>query len=224
MNYEETLASALQRLHDEGSLSHVHRHRAPEGGLPPCRLAPGRTGRNGRSRYGAATITSAWASTPPCSRRCTRPSTPPARRSGGAHATSPAPRSTTTVSRRSLRTCTARKARFSSPRPTSPTDATLSTLPKLFPGLIIYSDALNHASMIEGIRSQQTGRSASSGTTTSLICARFSRPTTPAAPKLIAFESIYSMDGDIAPIEAICDLALEFGALTYLDEVHAVGM
>jgi 5-aminolevulinate synthase len=102
-------------------------------------------------------------------------------------------------------------------------DATLSTLPKLFPGLIIYSDALNHASMIEGIR-RNGGPSASSATTMSSICASCWRPTIPDAPKLIAFESIYSMDGDFGPIEAICDLADEFGALTYIDEVHAVGM
>jgi 5-aminolevulinate synthase len=77
-------------------------------------------------------------------------------------------------------------------------DATLSTLPKLFPGLIIYSDALNHASMIEGVR-RNGGPSASSATTTSSTCANCWRPTIPAAPKLIAFESIYSMDGDFGP-------------------------
>jgi len=102
-------------------------------------------------------------------------------------------------------------------------DATLSTLPKLFPGLIIYSDASNHASMIEGIRRnggpKRIFRHNDIGHLRALLEAD-----DPAAPKLIAFESIYSMDGDIAPIEAICDLALEFGALTYLDEVHAVGM
>jgi 5-aminolevulinate synthase len=102
-------------------------------------------------------------------------------------------------------------------------DATLSTLPKLFPGLIIYSDELNHASMIEGIR-RNGGQSASSATTTWRICASLLEADDPAAPKLIAFESIYSMDGDFGPIEALCDLAEEFGALTYLDEVHAVGM
>ncbi len=102
-------------------------------------------------------------------------------------------------------------------------DATLSTLPKLFPGLIIYSDALNHASMIEGIRrnggSKRVFRHNDVEHLRELLAAD-----DPAAPKLIAFESIYSMDGDFGPIEAICDLADEFGALTYLDEVHAVGM
>jgi len=102
-------------------------------------------------------------------------------------------------------------------------DATLSTLPKLFPDLIIYSDALNHASMIEGIRrnggSKRIFRHKDLGHLRELLEAD-----DPKVPKLIAFESIYSMDGDFAPIAEICDLADEFNALTYLDEVHAVGM
>ncbi|HHX89731.1 MAG TPA: 5-aminolevulinate synthase, partial [Paracoccus sp.] len=102
-------------------------------------------------------------------------------------------------------------------------DATLSTLPKLFPGLIIYSDALNHASMIEGVRrnggAKRIFRHNDVAHLRELMAAD-----DPAAPKLIAFESIYSMDGDFAPIGAICDLAEEFGALSYMDEVHAVGM
>jgi 5-aminolevulinate synthase len=102
-------------------------------------------------------------------------------------------------------------------------DATLSTLPKLFPGLIIYSDALNHASMIEGIRrnggARRVFRHNDLAHLRELLAAD-----DPAAPKLIAFESVYSMDGDFGPIAQIVDLAQEFGALTYLDEVHAVGM
>ncbi|MBE0454403.1 MAG: 5-aminolevulinate synthase [Roseovarius sp.] len=102
-------------------------------------------------------------------------------------------------------------------------DATLSTLPKLFPGLIIYSDELNHASMIEGVRrnggAKRIFRHNDVAHLRELLAAD-----EPGAPKLIAFESIYSMDGDFGPIEAICDLADEFGALTYIDEVHAVGM
>ncbi len=102
-------------------------------------------------------------------------------------------------------------------------DATLSTLPKLFPGLIIYSDALNHASMIEGVRrnggAKRIFRHNDVAHLRELIAAD-----DPAAPKLIAFESIYSMDGDFGPIKEICDLAEEVGALTYVDEVHAVGM
>src|SRR6056297_3415261 len=102
-------------------------------------------------------------------------------------------------------------------------DATLSTLPKLFPGLIIYSDELNHASMIEGVRrnggAKRIFRHNDVDHLRELMAAD-----DPRAPKLIAFESVYSMDGDFGPIEAICDLADEFGALTYIDEVHAVGM
>ena len=102
-------------------------------------------------------------------------------------------------------------------------DATLSTLPKLFPGLIIYSDNLNHASMIEGIR--RNGGAKRIFRHNDLAHLReMLEADDPAAPKLIAFESIYSMDGDVSPMEAICDLAQEFNALTYLDEVHAVGM
>jgi 5-aminolevulinate synthase len=102
-------------------------------------------------------------------------------------------------------------------------DATLSTLRRIFPGLIIYSDALNHASMIEGVRrgggEKRIFRHNDVAHLRSLLAGD-----DPAAPKLIAFESIYSMDGDFGPIAEICDLADEFGALTYIDEVHAVGM
>ena len=102
-------------------------------------------------------------------------------------------------------------------------DATLSTLRSIFPGLIIYSDALNHASMIEGVRRgngpKRIFRHNDLAHLRELLAAD-----DPEAPKLIAFESVYSMDGDFGPIKEICDLADEFGALTYLDEVHAVGM
>ena len=102
-------------------------------------------------------------------------------------------------------------------------DATLSTLPKLFPGLIIYSDALNHASMIEGVRRNGGAKRIFRHNDVEHLRALLAADD-PDAPKLIAFESIYSMDGDFGPIESICDLADEFGALTYIDEVHAVGM
>jgi 5-aminolevulinate synthase len=89
--------------------------------------------------------------------------------------------------------------------------------------LIIYSDALNHASMIEGVRrnggAKRIFRHNDVDHLRELMAAD-----DPAAPKLIAFESIYSMDGDFGPIKELCDLADEFGALTYIDEVHAVGM
>ena len=102
-------------------------------------------------------------------------------------------------------------------------EAALSTLGKLLPGCVIFSDALNHASMIAGIKSsgceKRVFRHNDLEHLEELLAAE-----DPEAPKLIAFESVYSMDGDIAPIAAICDLADKYNALTYLDEVHAVGM
>ncbi len=102
-------------------------------------------------------------------------------------------------------------------------EATLSTLAKLLPGCIVFSDALNHASMIAGIRhagcEKRVFRHNDLAHLEELLAAE-----DPASPKLIAFESVYSMDGDVAPIHAICDLADKYNALTYLDEVHAVGM
>ncbi len=102
-------------------------------------------------------------------------------------------------------------------------DASLSTLPRLFPGLIIYSDELNHASMIEGIRRNGGAKRVFKHNDLADLRAKLAADD-PAAPKLIAFESVYSMDGDFGPIAGIVELAEEFGALTYLDEVHAVGM
>jgi len=102
-------------------------------------------------------------------------------------------------------------------------DTSIATLGKLLPGLHIFSDALNHASLIEGIRHSGCKRSVfrhnDLGHLEGLLAAA-----DPAAPKLIVFESVYSMDGDIAPIKEICDLADQYGALTYIDEVHAVGL
>lgn len=102
-------------------------------------------------------------------------------------------------------------------------EATLSTLQKILPGLIIFSDALNHASMIEGIRHgggpRHIFRHNDLEHLEELLAAA---PL--AAPKLIAFESVYSMDGDIADIAGTIALAKKYGAMTYLDEVHAVGL
>ena len=102
-------------------------------------------------------------------------------------------------------------------------DATLSTLRTIFPGLIIYSDALNHASMIEGVRRGGGEKRIFRHNDVAHLRELLAKDD-PAAPKLIAFESVYSMDGDFGPIKEICDLAREFDALTYIDEVHAVGM
>ncbi|MCF1473853.1 5-aminolevulinate synthase [Agrobacterium vitis] len=101
--------------------------------------------------------------------------------------------------------------------------ATLGTLGQKIPGLIIFSDALNHASMIEGIRYAKCERVIWKHNDVKDLEAKL-KAADPKAPKLIAFESVYSMDGDIAPIREICDLADRYGAMTYLDEVHAVGM
>ncbi|MBE9476740.1 MAG: 5-aminolevulinate synthase [Proteobacteria bacterium] len=102
-------------------------------------------------------------------------------------------------------------------------EATLSVLPKLFPGLIIFSDALNHASMIEGIRHGFCEKHIFNHNDMAHLRSLLEAAPKD-APKLIAFESLYSMDGDFGLIAEICDLADEFNALTYIDEVHAVGL
>ncbi len=102
-------------------------------------------------------------------------------------------------------------------------EATLSTLAKVLPGCIIFSDELNHASMIAGIRNSGCEKRVWRHNDLQHL-EELLEASDPQAPKLIAFESVYSMDGDIAPIAAICDLADKYNALTYLDEVHAVGM
>ncbi|HUI18118.1 MAG TPA: 5-aminolevulinate synthase [Alphaproteobacteria bacterium] len=102
-------------------------------------------------------------------------------------------------------------------------EAALSILSRLLPGCVVFSDALNHASMIEGIRhggrEKRIFRHNDAADLERLLAAA-----DPAVPKLVAFESVYSMDGDIAPIAELCTVAERYGALTYLDEVHAVGL
>lgn len=102
-------------------------------------------------------------------------------------------------------------------------DATLSTLAKLLPGCIIFSDSLNHASMIAGIRNSGCEKRVFNHNDMAHLEHLLAAEDLD-TPKLIAFESVYSMDGDVAPIHAVCDLADKYNALTYIDEVHAVGM
>ena len=102
-------------------------------------------------------------------------------------------------------------------------DATLSTLAKLLPGVVILSDEKNHASMIEGMKRGGGRKIIWRHNDIEDLEAKL-RSLPRATPKIIAFESVYSMDGHIAPIGAICELAKRYNALTYLDEVHAVGL
>jgi 5-aminolevulinate synthase len=99
----------------------------------------------------------------------------------------------------------------------------LSTLAGKLPGAVVFSDALNHASMIEGIRHSRAERRIFRHNDAADLD-RLLAAAEPGAPKIVAFESLYSMDGDIAPIADILDVAEKHGALTYLDEVHAVGL
>jgi 5-aminolevulinate synthase len=101
--------------------------------------------------------------------------------------------------------------------------AALSTLASKLPNCVVLSDAGNHASMIEGIRHSRAEYIVFKHNDVADLEAKLAA-IEPGRAKLIAFESVYSMDGDIGPIEAICDLAIKYGAITYLDEVHAVGM
>ena len=102
-------------------------------------------------------------------------------------------------------------------------EATLSTIASLLPECHVYSDALNHASMIQGIRHSGAKKFIFKHKDPADL-ERMLRDADPSVPKLIAFESVYSMDGDIAPSAEICDVADLYGAMTYLDEVHAVGL
>lgn len=101
--------------------------------------------------------------------------------------------------------------------------AALGTLGAQIPNMIIFSDASNHASMIEGVRHSRAEKVIWKHNDVKDLEEKLAAAD-PDAPKMIAFESVYSMDGDIAPIKEICDVADKYGAMTYLDEVHAVGL
>ncbi len=105
-------------------------------------------------------------------------------------------------------------------------EATLGVLAKQLPNAVVFSDAQNHASMIAGIRNSRAEYHVFRHNDAAHLRQLMAQVENfgPGRPKIVAFESIYSMDGDVAPIAALCDAAQEFGALTYLDEVHAVGM
>ncbi len=102
-------------------------------------------------------------------------------------------------------------------------EAALATLASQMPGCIVFSDALNHASMIQGIKHSGAEKKIFAHNDAKDL-ERLLKDSDPARPKLVAFESVYSMDGDISPIKDICDVAQRYNALTYLDEVHAVGL
>ncbi|MET4697588.1 5-aminolevulinate synthase [Constrictibacter sp. MBR-5] len=102
-------------------------------------------------------------------------------------------------------------------------DTSLCTLATILPGCVVFSDEKNHASMIQGIRNARCERRIFRHNDAADLD-RLLSAADPAAPKLVAFESVYSMDGDIAPIADLCDVAERHGAMTYLDEVHAVGL
>ncbi len=102
-------------------------------------------------------------------------------------------------------------------------ETTIGTLGQILPDCIIFSDAMNHASIIQGIRLSRCEKRIFRHNDPEHLAELLSAAD-PAAPKLVAFESVYSMDGDIAPIAEICDVADQFDAMTFLDEVHAVGL
>ena len=222
MNYEAFFRGQLDGLRQEGRYRVFADLERQCRRLPARHPLPRRPPRR-RSPSGARTTISAWASTRPCSRPCTRRSTAAAP-APAAPATSPAPTTTTCCSSASSPTCTARKRRCSSPRATSRTGRRWARWPRSIPGCVVLSDAGNHASMIEGIRHSRAERSVFAHNDPDDLDRKLRRARPATRPSWSRSKSVYSMDGDIAPIAELCDVADAHGAMTYLDEVHAVGL
>ena len=222
MNYEAFFNERTRRAAQGRALPRLRRSRAQGGSVPASdaswrarrarrrhRLVLERLSRHGPASGGA--------------RGDARGASTAAAPAPAARATSPAPTIIMCCSSKSSPTCTARKRRCCSPPATCRTGRRCRTLASRLPDCVVLSDDGNHASMIEGIRHSRRRadhlRHNDPGGSRPEAC-----DDRPARPKLVAFESVYSMDGDIAPIAELCDVADAHGAMTYLDEVHAVGL
>ena len=221
VNYRAYFADALDRLHSERRYR-VFADLERIAGRFPVRHLAFAGGAEERRRSGARTTTSAWASIRKSSTPWWRPR-PGWAPAPAAPATSPGNNHPLVELERELADLHRKEAAlvFTSGYISNATG--ISTLARLMPNCLILSDASNHNSMIEGVRQahceKQIFRHNDVAHLQELLAAA-----APTRPKLIVFESLYSMDGDVARVNAICDLAEQYGAMTYLDEVHAVGM